>query len=224
MTEDETMTAKMDKSIAGIRREYRSSRLDESDLDPNPVAQFREWMDEAIRSEKIADPTAMAFATASARGIPSVRIMLLKAFDEKGFVFFTNYASRKGMELDENPHGAILFYWPPLDRQVRIEGSIAKVSRKVSEEYFRSRPRESRIGAWASGQSGMLKGREELEQRFSTFEQKFGDGEIPLPPTWGGYRLNPVRFEFWQGRENRLHDRFRYDESGDGWTISRLAP
>ena len=212
------------KDIAGIRREYRHAQLDESDLDPNPVEQFRRWMDDAIQSGQIADPTAMAFASATSDGAPSVRIMLLKAFDEKGFVFFTNYESRKGREVEQNPRGALLFYWPPLDRQVRIEGVLKKVSREISVRYFSSRPRESRVGAWASTQSSVVAGRAELETRFHEFEKKFAAGEVPVPPTWGGYSLEPVQFEFWQGRENRLHDRFRYAKSGEGWTITRLSP
>lgn len=189
----------------------------------NPIDFFSRWFSDAEKSGLLM-PEALTLATASNNGQPSARMVLLKSFDENGFVFFTNYGSRKSRELAENPKAAMVFHWGILQRQVRIEGVVTKVSQEESKEYFLSRARGSRIGAWASKQSMELKNREELEQRELRYEEKFKDKEIPLPDFWGGFRLNPERIEFWQGRMKRLHDRVVFERSVDGWTTSRLYP
>lgn len=210
--------------IAGLRHEYIGQGLRRSDLNPDPVAQFDNWFSAAIEAG-IRDANAMALATASSDGRPSVRIVLLKEFSEAGFVFFTNYHSQKGVQLEENPRAALVFYWMEVERQIRIEGAVHKTSHEESEKYFHSRPSGAQIGAWASPQSQTIDGRRILEARLADMEQRFASREVPLPPHWGGYRLTPERFEFWHGRPNRLHDRFRYTrESGGGWKIDRLAP
>lgn len=197
--------------------------LHEDDLNPDPFKQFATWFEEA-KSTDLQYPEAMSAATATPDGTPSVRMVLLKGFDERGFTFFTNFESRKGSELAANPSVALLFYWEPFERQVRIEGTIEKVSEEESYAYFSSRPRGSRIGAWASAQSAMIENREELEQQVAKYEREFGRGDIPLPPYWGGYRCVPQHIEFWQGRVNRLHDRLVYLRQNTGWKIVRLAP
>lgn len=197
--------------------------LHENDLDPDPFQQFTRWFEEA-RQTDLQYPEAMSAATATPDGKPSVRMVLLKGFDHRGFVFFTNYESRKGTELAENPNVALLFYWEPHERQVRIEGRVEKVTEKESLDYFSTRPRGSRIGAWASAQSAMIEGRAELERLTAKYEKQFARGDIPLPPFWGGYRCIPESFEFWQGRANRLHDRLSYLPSGTGWRVVRLSP
>lgn len=194
------------------------------DLDPDPFKQFDRWF-QAARAARIQAPEAMALATATADGRPAVRMVLLRGFDERGFVFYTNYESRKGRELAENPRAAIVFYWAELNRQVRAEGVVTRVSREESERYFHSRPREHQLAAWASHQSETLASRAVLERRFDELAAMYADREIPLPPYWGGYRLSPDLFEFWQSRPGRLHDRFRYSRQPDGtWLIVRLAP
>src|SRR5947209_9100033 len=209
--------------IAGLRHEYVGRGLRRSDLDPNPVAQFDNWFSAAIKAG-IPDANAMALATATPDGRPSVRIVLLKEFSDAGFVFFTNYHSDKGTQLDANPRAALAFYWMEVERQIRIEGTVEKSSRQDSEKYFHSRPLGAQVGAWASPQSQTIDGRRVLEARLAEMEQRFSSGPIPLPPHWGGYRLSPERFEFWHGRPNRLHDRFRYSRAQDGaWSIERLA-
>ncbi|MBI3112818.1 MAG: pyridoxamine 5'-phosphate oxidase [Ignavibacteriales bacterium] len=213
----------MNDSLIQLRREYSRRSLNEQDVDPNPFVQFGHWLDEAIRSEMI-EPNAMILATASADALPSARVVLLKGFDERGFLFFTNYESRKAEELRKNPQAALLFYWGELGRQVRIEGTVEVASREESREYFRTRPMESRIGAWASKQSSVIPGRAFLEEQVNRVKQQFPDDEVPLPPFWGGFRLKPAAFEFWQGRENRLHDRLRYSPKGGLWVIERLSP
>ncbi|MDP1569208.1 MAG: pyridoxamine 5'-phosphate oxidase [Vicinamibacterales bacterium] len=210
-------------SIADLRREYSSRALDEGDVDRDPVRQFRRWFDEALAAE-LVDANAMTLATASATGRPSARIVLLKEVDEAGFVFFTNYESAKAADLAANPHACLLFFWVELERQVRITGTVERVSREASEEYFRSRPLESRIGAWASPQSTVLEGREILEARVRALTTQYADGDVPLPAFWGGYRVRPEELEFWQGRPSRLHDRLRYRRVDSDWRLERLSP
>lgn len=210
--------------IADLRREYMSRGLRKAELDPDPIKQFAAWFEQALSAD-LTDANSMNLATAGADGEPSARMVLLKGFDERGFVFFTNYESIKAKQLDENPRAALVFYWAELERQISVTGSIARTGREESEEYFRSRPLGSRLSAWASRQSAVIVNREELEQRLQAAQERFGDGEIPLPPFWGGYRLSPVMIEFWQGRPNRLHDRLRYRrEDNDAWIIERLSP
>ncbi|MEY3343565.1 MAG: pyridoxamine 5-phosphate oxidase [Bacteroidota bacterium] len=206
------------------RKEYDLDSLDELKIDENPFNQFSRWMDHAIASQ-ILEPNAMTLSTVSADHRPSSRVVLLRAFDESGFIFYTNYNSRKGADLSENPNASINFFWPDLHRQVRIEGTISKVPNETSDRYFSSRPRESRIGAWVSDQSGLLSSRKVLEDKFLEFTNKFSDVDIARPPHWGGYLISPVFFEFWQGRPSRLHDRIVYRSSNNGvWQRSRLYP
>lgn len=208
------------KDVSGVRREYQYAGLDRSALASDPVVQFSRWMDEALAADP-GDATSMTLATADATGYPSARIVLLKGFDQRGFTWFTNYQSEKGKQLEENPCAEILFYWKALERQVRIRGSVARVSREESVEYFKSRPLGSQIGAVASHQSHPIAGRELLEQEV---ERLNAQGEVECPEHWGGFRLVPERFEFWQGRESRLHDRFRFTATDTGWHIERLQP
>jgi len=198
--------------------------LSERDLDPDPIALFGRWLDEA-RAAGIALPEAFALATADASGQPSVRHVLLRGLDERGFVFFTNYDSRKGRDLAENPRAALAFYWRELERQVCVRGTVERTGREESEAYFGTRPREARLGAWASRQSEVVGSREELDAGYREMEERFREGEVPLPSHWGGYRVTPEAVEFWKGREHRLHDRFRYTRRSDAsWTIERLFP
>jgi pyridoxamine 5'-phosphate oxidase len=200
----------------------RARPLDVDDLDPDPLRQFERWYREAAGA--VRAPEAVALATATADGAPSARMVLLKGYDEHGFVFYTGYESRKGRELAANPRAALLFYWDPLGRQARVEGSIEWTTRDESEAYFHSRPRPSQIAALASRQSEPLASRSELEARYSRLESELEGRDVPLPPAWGGYRVMPEAYEFWQHRENRLHDRFRYRRVDGGWTIERLSP
>lgn len=210
-------------SIADLRKEYSHSHLMEDDVAPDPIAQFRIWFDDALRAE-IPEPNAMSLATASRDGRPSSRIVLLKGLDEAGFVWYTNYASRKGQELAANPVAALLFHWVELERQVRIEGRVERVAPEESDAYFDSRPLKSRLGAIASAQSLPIEGREALEQQFERVQSEQGDHPV-RPTNWGGYRLLPYAFEFWQGRRSRLHDRIVYMLLPDGrWQIQRLQP
>lgn len=210
--------------IAALRRNYILESLSESDVHTNPILQFGAWFEEALHSG-LPEPNAMTLATATPAGRPSARTVLLKDFDNEGFVFFTNYESRKGAELQENPQAALLFTWLELERQIRIEGTVEKVSPGESLAYFQSRPKGSQIGAWASPQSRVIPNREVLEINVADLTQTYLDAEkLPLPAFWGGYRLKPEVVEFWQGRESRLHDRIRYALTGGAWKIERLAP
>jgi pyridoxamine 5'-phosphate oxidase len=209
--------------VSKLRREYISPGLSEKKISKDPLDQFTKWFDESLKL-KLPEPNAMAVATSTKDGKPSIRMVLLKGFDEKGFVFYTNYESRKGKEIDENPYGSILIYWTELNRQIRIEGKIEKVTQSESEEYFNIRPYKSRVGAWASHQSSVISSRSEIIKKFLYYLTKYKT-KVPLPPYWGGYRLIPNEYEFWQGRENRLHDRIRYRKDKTGkWFTERLAP
>ena len=205
-----------------LRKEYTRAGLHESDADP--IEQFRKWFDEALAAN-LHEPNAMTLATATLEGHPSARVVLLKGYDERGFVFYTNYESRKGREVEENPRCALVFYWGELERQVRIQGRASRVPEEESDAYYASRPRGSRLGAWASDQTRPTRDRTTLEERLRELEAEYEGREIPRPPFWGGYRVEPEEIEFWQGRENRLHDRLLYRRSKDGgWRIERLQP
>ena len=208
-----------------LRKEYTLAGLHESDLAADPIDQFRTWFEQAIAAG-IEGPEAMTLATADPEGRPAARIVLLKDFSPAGFVFFTNYDSVKAAELAANPRVELLFFWKELERQVRINGRAERVGREISEQYFHSRPRGSQVGAWASKQSSVVSGREELEAKYGEFDALYAQGEVPLPEFWGGYCVVPEYFEFWQGRENRLHDRLRYRQTREaaGWVIERLSP
>ncbi len=209
--------------VEALRREYAGAPLNGESVDPNPISQFAHWFEQALSAE-LVDPNAMTLATASSDAVPSARIVLLKGFDERGFRFYTNYESRKGRELAENPRAALCIYWRALSRQVRMEGTVEKLTRKESSNYFRQRPRPSQIGAWASEQSERVDSREDLDERFEQYRRQFEGEEVPLPDRWGGYVLNPGSIEFWQGREKRMHDRLLYRREEPGWEIIRLAP
>ena len=214
----------MNNAIADIRKEYASETLLENDVDAHPIQQFQKWWDQALKAD-ILEPNAMTLATASADGLPSARIVLLKGFHERGFVFYTNYRSFKAMQLEENPKASLLFHWKELERQVRIMGVIEKIPANESDEYFNSRPAGSRVGAWASPQSQVIENRQWLEKEFEKRIKEFENNTIPRPPHWGGYLVKPVIIEFWQGRYSRLHDRIQYSLEEDGnWKIERLAP
>lgn len=212
------------ETIQNLRQEYKSATLSEKEVAPDPVSQFSRWFSEAMASG-ITEPNAMTLATATADGKPSARIMLLKGFEEKGFIFYTNYLSRKGQEITKNPSAALVFFWQELERQVRIEGTIEKIDEKESERYFHSRPRGSQIGAHASPQSREISGRDVLQKNLEQLEEKYGDTvQIPKPPHWGGYLVKPSYIEFWQGGQGRLHDRIAYRLKNSYWEIIRLAP
>lgn len=214
----------MDKRIADLRLEYTTQSLHESDVAKDPIDQYEKWWQQAVASE-IKEPNAMVLATASADGVPSARVMLLKGFSKEGFIFFTNYKSYKSMQLEENPKASLVFFWGELERQVRIVGIVSKTDDAISEEYFQSRPLGSRIGAWASPQSSVVESRDWLDTQYEKLAQEFSEKEIKRPPHWGGYVVRPVLIEFWQGRPGRLHDRIQYNLQEDGsWKIERLAP
>jgi len=214
----------MDQRIASLRREYSSQTLLEGDVAPDPIGQFEKWWQQVLRSE-IVEPNAMTLATASSDGMPSARIVLLKGFDGEGFVFYTNYRSYKGMQLEENPKACLVFFWKELERQVKIVGLVHKVPEQESNAYFSSRPEGSRIGAWTSPQSQVIEDREWLDNRYRQLAAELGGTSIERPPYWGGYVVKPVIVEFWQGRPSRLHDRIQYTLEDSGkWKIERLAP
>lgn len=211
-------------SLADLRKDYSLAGLAEQDMARDPFRQFDRWFEEASAG-KVVEPNAMVLSTADRQGRPSSRTMLLKAVDGRGFVFYTNYESRKGRELEANAQASLLFQWLPLERQVIVEGPVTRTTREESDAYFHSRPLASQIGAWASQQSTIVSGRAVLDNAFKTVEAKYAGREVPLPPHWGGYRLAPETVEFWQGRRSRLHDRLRYRRQKDGgWVIERLSP
>jgi pyridoxamine 5'-phosphate oxidase len=211
-------------SLATLRRSYEAGDLSEESVHPDPIQQFNRWFEDAQAAELI-EPNAMVLATSTADGRPSARVVLLKEFGNDGFVFYTNYLSRKGRELGANPIAALTFYWAELERQVRIEGTVRQTERGGSEEYFRSRPRDSQLGAWVSQQSDVVSSRENIEGTLRHLQERFASTDpLPVPEHWGGYRVEPQLLEFWQGRPNRLHDRLVYRKSGDAWILERLWP
>lgn len=206
-----------------MRKEYRAGSLNEVNMATNPLEEFRQWLETAIASG-LSEPNAMTIASVSQEGKPSARVVLLKELNDRGFVFYTNYMSRKGRELFANPFAAIVFDWHELERQVRIEGVVEKVEENESDAYFNVRPDDAKIGAWASPQSSLINSREELEASHEKYSVQFAERKIPRPPHWGGYLIIPTLIEFWQGRPNRMHDRIVYNKSNEGWHIQRLAP
>jgi pyridoxamine 5'-phosphate oxidase len=210
-------------AITDLRREYARASLDERDLSHDPVVEFARWFAQAQEAQ-LPEPNAMTLATATTGGAPSARIVLLKGFDQRGFVFFTDYRSRKGEELAANPRAALVFYWGELERQVRITGRVSRTTAEESAAYYRTRPLGSRLGAWVSHQSRVIPSRRVLEDDLREVERRFDDGEVPLPPYWGGFRVEPDEVEFWQGRPSRLHDRIRYRRADGRWTVERLSP
>lgn len=211
------------KDIQNLRRDYKLKTLSKSEVKSDPLEQFSIWFEEALNSQ-LPEPNAMILATVSADCKPSLRTLLLKGFDQRGFIFYTNYNSRKGKELEKNPAASLLFFWPELERQIRIEGTVEKISPEESKKYFATRPYKSRLGAWASNQSEVIPNRLTIVKKFLYYLVKFHTKEIPLPDFWGGYVLKPSAYEFWQGRPNRLHDRIRYRKENSEWIIERLSP
>lgn len=209
--------------LASLRREYAARSLDVADVDGDPFTQFRRWFDEACAAD-VPEPNAMTLATATREGAPSARVVLLKGIDDRGFVFYTNYESDKGRALADNPRAALVFFWQPLERQVRVEGTVERVSVEESDAYFAVRPRASRLGAWSSPQSSVVTARDVLDQRFAEVRARYEGVDPPRPPYWGGYRVLPSRFELWQGRPDRMHDRVVWRRDGAAWVVERLAP
>jgi pyridoxamine 5'-phosphate oxidase len=210
-------------SIADLRQSYERGALDEADLLPDPLDLFARWFEDA-RATSAGEPNVMTLATVTPEGRPAARIVLLKGADADAFSFYTNYESAKGRELDARPHAALVFWWPETERQVRVEGRVERVPEAEADAYFASRPRESRLGAWASPQSAPIPDRAVLDERLAAAAAAHAHGDVPRPPHWGGYRVVPDAVEFWQGRPSRLHDRFRYTRGADGWSVARLAP
>ncbi len=209
--------------INTLRHDFSKQTLDEKDVNSNPILQFEKWFKEAVDS-KVNEPNAMTVCTSTTEGKPSARILLLRNFNENGFVFYTNYTSRKGLEIEKNPHAALLFFWPELERQVRIEGVLEKQSKEDSDLYFNTRPKGSKLGAWSSPQSKIIDNRKVLDDNYKVFSEKFSDETVPRPDFWGGYILKPESIEFWQGRPSRMHDRILYLKENNNWKINRLAP
>ena len=217
-------SARMTEPIDQMRRKYYRGPLTREELDDDPIVQFERWFDEALERVKDAEPNAMTLATVDELGAPAVRTVLLKYFDQDGFVFFTNLESRKALHIEKNPSVALLFWWPLLERQIEITGVADRISSTEAAKYFMTRPRGSQLGAWVSDQSRILTSRKALEIKLGEIKRKFADGEVPLPKFWGGYRVTPTTMELWQGQPDRLHDRFQYVRDGQGWRIQRLAP
>lgn len=211
------------EKLQKLREDYSKHSLDESDVNKNPFKQFEQWMEEAVQAE-VPEPNAMTLATVDANQKPHTRIVLLKGLEDGSFIFYTNYASDKGKELEQNPNASLCFLWLQLERQVRIDGTVEKISKEESQAYFKQRPYKSQLGALASNQSAEVPNREFLEKKFAELEEKYPEGEVPMPETWGGYRLKPEAIEFWQGRRSRLHDRIKYEQVGSKWEIKRLSP
>lgn len=213
----------LEDSLSNTRKDYNSDQLTEETLHRNPFEQFRKWLNLAFTNE-VPEPNAMTLSTVDKDGRPSSRIVLLRNVSDSGFVFFTNYGSRKGHEMTDHPYVSLNFFWPALERQVRIEGIVERIAESESDEYFSSRPRESQLGAWASSQSSVVKSRADFESKMTELAKQYVDKPVPRPPYWGGYCVIPYRFEFWQGRPNRLHDRFQFEKHDSGWKIDRLSP
>lgn len=211
------------KQILHLRKKYTDKVLNEDIVQKDPFEQLNLWLNEAVKSE-ITEPNAMILSTSTKNGMPSSRVVLLKSIENNSMVFFTNYLSQKAKELDENPHASVLFFWRDLGRQIRASGVVEKISKEESETYFKTRPYQSQISAWASKQSSVISSRKYLEEKFEEYRNEFIENEVPLPPFWGGYKITPNNFEFWQGRENRLHDRIAYIKKDNDWEIMRLSP
>ncbi len=215
--------AELNDHIRKLRSDYSQMELNENELEKNPILQFEKWLKEALEAE-VLEPHALTVSTVSAEGKPSSRIVLLRDVTTNGFTFYTNYESKKGRDIEQNPYATMNFFWPQIERQVRVDGVLVKVPTAVSEDYFQSRPRESKVGAWASRQSRVLSSRKELEDKFIALSAQYPGDNVPRPPHWGGYLLQPTSVEFWQGRPNRLHDRIEYVLSGTSWLTQRLSP